>query len=93
MTDRDLMVESIQNAVLAIDRAHEVSEQLKRKANPENFDAFRAQMLALAGELETIKAALEHVDVYAEDEVIDWLSGISSGHDAPYHRMTHLAKK
>lgn len=87
MTDRELMVERIQNAMQAVNRAHEVSEQLKRETNPENFDAFREQMLVLCDKLETVKAALEHVDVYGEDEVIDLLSKTVSGHKSPYHRL------
>ena len=47
MTDWDLITEQIQNAMQAVDRAHEASENLRNHATPEAFDEFKDQMREL----------------------------------------------
>ena len=90
MTDWDLIVEHIQNAMQAVDQAHEASENLRNQATPETFDEFQAHMQELCEHLSALKKVMEHTSTYTMDELVDVLSQMSSGKPAAYRRTQHL---
>ena len=90
MTDWDLIVERIQNAMQAVDQAHEAGENLRNEATPETFDEFKANMQELCEHLSALKSAMEHSSTYTMDELVDALSQMSSGKPAAYRRTQHL---
>ena len=67
MTDWDLIVEHIQNAMQAVDQAHEASENLRNQATPETFDEFQVQMQELCEHLSALKNVMEHTSTYTMD--------------------------
>ena len=90
MTDWDLIVERIQNAMQAVDQAHEASENLRNHTTPETFDEFKAQMEELCEHLSALKNVLEHTTAYTMDELVDVLSQMYSGKPAAYRRTQHI---
>jgi uncharacterized protein YukE len=90
MTDWDLMMETIHNAMQAVDQAHEAGEKLRNHTTPEHFDAFKAHMEELCSHLRNLKQALEHESTYSMDELVDALSEMFSGHPAAYRRTQHI---
>ena len=90
MTDWDLIVEQIQNAMQAVDQAHEASENLRNQATPETIDEFTTQMQELCEHLSLMKKVLEHTSTYAMDELVDALSQMQSGKPAAYRRTQHI---
>jgi hypothetical protein len=90
MTDWDLIVERIQNAMQAVDQAHEATENLRNHATTEAFDEFKAHMLELCEHLSALKNVMEHTSTYSMDELVDVLSRMSSGKPAAYRRTQHI---
>jgi len=90
MTDWDLIVEQIQNAMQAVDQAHEASENLRNQATPETFDEFTMHMQELCEHLSALKKVMEHTSTYAMDELVDALSQMQSGKSAAYRRTQHI---
>jgi len=90
MTDWDQIVEHIQNAMLAVDRAHEASENLRNHTTLETFDEFKAHMQELCNRLSALKQVMEHSTAYTMDELVDVLSRASSGKPAAYRRTQHI---
>jgi Zn-dependent oligopeptidase len=90
MTDWNLIVEHIQNAMQAVDQAHEASENLRNQATPETFDEFKEQMQELCENLSALKNVMEHTSTYTIDELVDVLSQMSSGKPAAFRRTRHL---
>ena len=86
MTDWDLIVEQIQNAMQAVDQAHEASKNLRNQATPETFDEFTTHMQELCEHLSALQKVLEHTSTYTMDELIDALSQMQSGKPAAYRR-------
>lgn len=76
MTDWELMVERIRNAMQAVENAHTAANQLRAEKNHKNMHEFREHMLALADELETIKHILDNEDIYAQDEFAEVLTQV-----------------
>lgn len=74
MTDWDLMVERIQNAMQALERAHEAKETLKQQTNVETLTQFQKEMKHLEQELRLMKQILEHEDTYSMDEIAQTLA-------------------
>jgi hypothetical protein len=93
MTDRELMVERIQNAIQALDRAHAAKGDLRKDINTENIEAFRAHMQDLYNELDGLKRALEHQALYGEDELINLFSQLFSGKPTPYRHVAEVEHK
>jgi hypothetical protein len=93
MTDRDLMLERIQNAMQALDRAHAAGSELRNDVNAQNLEAFRAHMRDLCGELETLKHALENQALYGQDEMINLFSELFSGQPTPYRHVAEARLK
>ena len=91
MTDWDLIVERIQNAMQAVDQAHEASENLRNEATPETFDEFKEHAQELYEHLSALKRVMEHSSTYTMDELIDVLSQMSSGKPAAYRRTQQLS--
>jgi len=90
MTDWDLIVEYIKNAMQAVDKAHEASEKLRNEVTLDTFDEFRAHMQELCEHLSALKYALEHSSTYTMDELVDVLSMMYSGKRAAYRRTQRL---
>lgn len=90
MTDWDLMVESIQRAMEAVDEAHEASNELRENVTPETFDQFRAKMDELTKELTQLQTVLENQEAFALDEMADWLSEAFCGSPSEYRRTPRM---
>ena len=90
MTDWDLITEQIQNAMHAVERAHEASENLRNHTTPETCDEFKAQMQTLCEHLGALKEVMEHSTAYTMDELVDALSQMSTGKPAAYRRTKHI---
>jgi len=90
MTDWDLITEQIQNAMQAVDRAHEASENLRNHTTPEAFDEFKVKMQMLCEHLSALKEVMEHSTAYTMDELVDALSQLSTGKPAAYRRTKHI---
>lgn len=90
MTDWDLMVEYIQRAMDAVDKAHEASNELRENATPQALDQFREQMNKLSQELTQLQTVLENQEAFALDEMADWLSQAFSGNPSEYRRTPRM---
>lgn len=90
MTDWDLMVESIQRAMEAVDQAHEASQELKENATPAAFDQFRQKLDKLTDELTQLQTVLDNQEAFALDEMADWLSQAFSGSPSEYRRTPRM---
>lgn len=90
MTDWDLMVEYIQRAMDALDKAQEAKNGLREKATAETFDAFRSEMDALIEELSNLQEVLDNQEAFALDEMADWLSKAFSGNPSEYRRTPRM---
>lgn len=90
MTDWDLIIEYMQNAMQAVEHTHEAGENLRNRTTPETFDEFRAHMEELCTHLSALKTVLEHGSTYTMDELMDALSEIFTGKPAAYRRTQHI---
>ena len=90
MTDWDLIIEYMQNAMQAVEHAHEAGENLRNHTTAETFDEFRDHMEELCSHLSALKNVLEHGSAYAMDELIDALSETFSGKPAAYRKTQHI---
>jgi uncharacterized coiled-coil DUF342 family protein len=90
MTDWDLMVEYIQRAMEAVDKAHEASNELREKVTPETLDQFREKMDELTEELTQLQTVLNNQEAFALDEMADWLSQAFSGSPSEYRRTPRM---
>jgi len=90
MTDWDLIMEYIHNAMQAVDQAHEVGEKLRNHTTPEHFDEFKVYMDELYDHLRVLKQALEHESTYSMDELVDVLSKMYSGKPSAYRRTEKI---
>jgi hypothetical protein len=93
MTDRELMVERIQNAMQALDRTHAVSSELRKDVNGDKIKAFREHMHELSAHLEELKNALDNQALYGEDELINLFSQLFSGEQTPYRHVAEVEQK
>ena len=90
MTDWDLITEAIQNAMDAVDRAHEASHGLREQVTPEAIDEFREQIDHLVDELTQLQTVLNHQEAFALDEMADWLSKAFTGNPSEYRRTPRM---
>jgi hypothetical protein len=90
MTDWDLILEYIHNAMQAVDEAHQASNELKDNANHETFNGFREKMAELEEHLRNLKIVLDNEEAYAMDELMEALSKVYSGHGADYRRTPRM---
>ncbi len=93
MTDRELMMERIQNAMRALDRAHSASSELREAVNTQNLDAFQAHMRELCEELELFKKVLDNQAIYGQDEMINLLRRAFGEGPTAYRQMGELPSK
>ena len=92
MTDWDLMVEYIQRAMDAVDRAHEVGSELREKVTPETLDEFRMQVAELTEHLTKLQAVLNNQEAFALDQLADWLSEAFTGNPSDYRRTPRMTR-
>jgi len=92
MTDWDMITEYIHNAMQAVDKAHEVTSELRENATPEVFDEFRAQMQELTDHLTTLQKVLNNQEAFALDEMADWLSTAFGGKRPEYRHTPRMEK-
>ncbi|HEY3310005.1 MAG TPA: hypothetical protein VGK00_00060 [Anaerolineales bacterium] len=92
MTDWYAMVESIHDAMQAVDKAHDATASLREKTDREGIEKFQARMLELQKRLEQMQHILAHEDTYTLDELADALSGML-GEGKTYHRIEHYDLK
>ena len=90
MTDWDQIVESINNAMQAVDKAHLASTKLREETNHQTLSEFRQHMEALENELEAMKEVFNHEDIHALDDIADVLSKYYGGKPSPYHHMPDI---
>jgi uncharacterized protein YukE len=90
MTDWDLMVEYIQRAMDAVDRAHEATDELRQNATPEAFDEFRAELEKLTEHLSKLQTVLNNQEAFALDEMADMLSRAFTGNPSDYRRTPRM---
>lgn len=86
MTDWNTMVDRIQAAMTAVDKAHAASETLREKTDRENIEKFQQEMKGLCKHLEQMQAILAHEDTYTMDELAQAL-GETLGTGPTYHRI------
>ena len=90
MTDWDQITEYIHNAMQAVDKAHDASNNLRENATPETFDEFRIQMQELTDHLTTLQSVLDNQEAFALDEAADWLSIVFGGERPSYRRTPRM---
>lgn len=90
MTDWDLMVEYIQRAMDALDKAHEAKNELRENVTPETLDEFRAQMDDLVEHLTNLQTVLNNQEAFVLDEAADWLSRAFTGNPSDYRRTPRM---
>jgi hypothetical protein len=90
MSDWDLITEYIANAMQAVDKAHEAVNDLRETSTPEAFDAFRSQLGDLTEHLAKLQTALENQDIFAFEELADWLTNIFGGSHPGYRRTPRM---
>jgi hypothetical protein len=88
MTDWDMIVDQVQAAMLALDKAHTASESLREKTDRETMENFQVEIKQLTRHLEQIQNILAHEDTYTMDELADAL-GAAMGNKTTYHRIPH----
>jgi hypothetical protein len=92
MTDWDLMVEYIQRAMDAVDKAHEVTSELRENATPEALDQFRIEIDELTEHLVKLQTVLNNQEAFALDELADWLSEAFTGNPSDYRRTPRMIR-
>ena len=90
MTDWDLITGYIQNAMEAVDKAHEAVNGLRDKPTVQTFDEFRVQMDELSERLTRLQTVLDNQEAFALDEAADWLSQAFSGQLSEYRRTPRM---
>ncbi len=93
MTDWNLMVERIQNAMQALEKAHEAKDALKSQANGDTLTKFQAEMKALEEHLRLMKQILEHEDTYSMDEIATALGHTLNKERSSYRRIPEFDAK
>jgi hypothetical protein len=86
MTDWYEMIDSIQRAMGAIEKAHSVTLELKDKADAASVKKFHDEMITLMHHLEQMQQILAHNDTYSFDELAEAFSR-TMGNDHSYHRI------
>jgi hypothetical protein len=92
MTDWDLITEYIHNAMQAVDKAHEVANDLRENATPKTFDEFRSRMSELTEHLTRLQTVLDNQEAFALDEMADWLSAAFGGGRPEYRRTPRMER-
>jgi hypothetical protein len=90
MNDWDLMVECVQRAMEAVDKAHDASNELRENTTAETLDQFRSEIDALTEHLTQLQTVLDNQEAFALDELADWLSVAFRGHPSEYRRTPRM---
>ena len=90
MTDWDLIIEYIHNAMQAVDKAHEFTNNLREKATPETFGEFRSHMSELTEHLTKLQKVLDHQETFALEELAEHLSTLLGGKYAEYRSIPRM---
>jgi hypothetical protein len=90
MTDWDMILENIRNAMQAVDEAHEASHDLRTNATPDTFDEFRVKMAELTEHLTRLQTVLNNEEAFAMDELVDWISKTYTGKPSEYRRTPRM---
>lgn len=90
MTDWDLITEYIQNAMQAVDKAHNAANGLRENTSRETLDQFRKQMAELTDHLTKLQNVLEHQDTFVLEELADRLSALLGGKRPEYRRTPRM---
>ncbi len=90
MTDWDLMVEYIQRAMDAVEKAHQATDDLRENATPETFDEFREKLDELTEHLTRLQTVLNNQEAFALDEIADMLSSAFTGNPSDYRRTPRM---
>lgn len=85
MTDWNLMVERIQNAMQALEKAHQSKQDLEGDVNGETLTKFQNEVKHLEEKLRLMKQILENEDTYSMDEIAAAL-GRALGREEPGYR-------
>ena len=91
MTDWDLMVEYIQRAMEAVDKAHEATDELRNNVTPETLVEFREQMDELIEHLSKLQTVLDNQEAFALDKMEDLLTKAFTGNPSEYRRAPRMA--
>lgn len=92
MTDWFEMVESMRNAMSAVEKAHSATIDLKQKADAANVKKFQDEMMTLTHHLEQMQKILSHNDTYSIDELAEAFSK-AMGTEQNYHRIERYNTK
>ena len=90
MSNMTLIAEDILNTMQAVDDAYQVTEKLRKAADPIVFDAFRARMIELHDRLSKLKMVLDNEEAFAMDELMDAMSIANTGHRAEYRKTPRM---
>lgn len=90
MTDWNEIMEYIQNAMQAVDKAQKASNDLRKNATPDVFDQFRKQMGELTEHLTALQTVLDNQEAFALDEMADWLNATFGGRHPEYRRTPRM---
>ena len=86
MTDWNSIVDHIQAAMQAVDKAHASTENLREKTDRETIEKFQIEMKELQKHLEQMQNILAHEDTYTLDELAEALS-VTLGEGQSYRRI------
>lgn len=92
MMDWDLMVEYVQRAMDAVDKAHEAASELRENTTPETLEEFCSQTDELTEHLTRLQTVLNNQEAFALDEMADWLSKAFTGHPSDYRRTPRMIR-
>lgn len=90
MTDWDLMVEYVQRAMDALDKAQDAKNELRENTTADTFDEFRLKMDELIEHLTRLQTVLDNQEAFALDEMADWLSKAFTGNLSEYRRTPRM---
>ena len=90
MTDWDLMIECIRNAMQAMDEAGHTAESLGDQHTREEINRTRQQMLKLVERLSNLKIVLNNQAAFATDELADMLNQAFTGKHTEYRRTPRM---
>jgi CHAD domain-containing protein len=86
------MLEYIQQAMDAVDKAHEATSELRENATPEALDQFRIEIDKLTERLTQLQTVLNNEEAFAVDELADWLSEAFTGNRLEYRRTPRMMR-
>jgi hypothetical protein len=86
MTDWDRIIEEIDQAMRAVDKARQAGDALRNNVTPVAVDNFTEEISTLHAHLESLKRILDHESGFSMDELTDVLSQFFGGRPASYRK-------